>query len=370
MTVHSDCFTQKRVTVDGYEFSMFNYLLPSYSDFKNAHPKGLNGFELRGLTFRHPTSEEKGPVRCLMLHKFFNVNQTEKTLVKHISDLEIASVHEKLDGSMIRFILLPNGKIVAKTKMSFDSPQAHDANKYLHDRPHLLERMRKTLKAGIVLIFEWTAPDNQIVVPHKHENLRLLQARLECNGAYLNLKSFPEFDRADEVLPTPTLDQLLKLTKTVQGQEGWVVRFSNGLFIKVKTEWYIASHKIASGNKPHDIARMVLEERIDDLFGIIDETHPAFELANKINDQLTHYINHNFQEILKIARTADFTGPGKSKNARKEFAREHGRHPHFRTIMIVAMKGEEVGFETWKSHLLKLTKMSVWKKFAAENLDL
>lgn len=367
ITKHCESFFGKTETVDGVTFSMFSYRLPSYGDFVDAGKNGINGFELRGLTFMHPTNDNKEYIRYLMLHKFFNVNQTEVTLEKNLTD-EIVSVYEKLDGSMIRFIELPGGKIVAKTKMAFESPQAISATKWLHDHPNLLEIVRSTLRNRIVLIFEWLSPDNQIVVPHAQRTLRLLQARDEITGEYLDIQHY-EFEKAREIIPTPSLEDLLQMAKTTKDEEGWVVRFANGLFIKVKTEWYTSLHKLFSGFKPRDIAQMVIEEKADDLFGIIAESHPMFASATKIYEQLTHYVNSEFRKIIDIARTASFSKD--SNTGRKEFAQKYRTHPFFGIIMICITKGDEQGFKSFKDTLLKRVKtINSWNDFSAKNLNL
>ena len=106
-------FYETRHQVNGYTVSVFNYRLATFNDFSSC-----NAFEMRGLTFvfNHDGTLYK---RFPGLHKFFNVNETETTQLKTLENYKVIDVSDKLDGSMITFIELPNGDIVPKTKNSF-----------------------------------------------------------------------------------------------------------------------------------------------------------------------------------------------------------------------------------------------------------
>ena len=120
---HNDSFLTKIEEVNGFKVQQFSYRLASFGDFNSPVPDSdLKGFELRGVSFL-----EDGQ-RFLMLNKFFNLNETEGWLLDQVKDKKIIRIQDKLDGSMIRFIRLPDGSVKAKTKYAFFSPQAEMAD--------------------------------------------------------------------------------------------------------------------------------------------------------------------------------------------------------------------------------------------------
>ena len=362
-----DGFFKKETVVDGYKVTMFNYLFPGYSSFIDNERK-INLFEMRGLTFVHEETinEDSGETkvvhhRNLMLHKFFNINQTEHTLERNLT-MPITHVSDKIDGSMIRFIMLPNGNIVAKSKMSFISTQAKMANKLLKEDEKLLSIVTFTLKNNIALMFEYTSNTNQIVIVYDKPRLTILQARNELTGEYLDIDQFNYPYKAEKFEPTPTLEQLISLASSETKVEGWVVRFNN-TFVKIKTKWYINAHSIVINNQPHSIAKLVINETIDDLFSIITDNHYMFSVATEINDKLSKYIVKEFGTALVMAK--DVTNEN-----RKEYAKANRKHPLFSTVMVIVSKGEEFAFKAYKKNLLKYTKKNMWDKFASNQLGI
>ena len=151
-------FYESKSNIDGYDISMFNYRLTTYNDFFN-----YNAFELRGLTFVFNTD---GSVykRFLLMEKFFNVNENESTLFDTIKDKKVKSVYLKEDGSIISFIELPNGKIIAKSKMSFESDQAIMAQNLFETNLKINAFVKDSLSKDLSAVFEYVGPMNRVVV--------------------------------------------------------------------------------------------------------------------------------------------------------------------------------------------------------------
>lgn len=355
-------FYVKTTTIDGYRISMFNYRIAKYEDFVNSD---VNLLEMRGLTFVHEEHRD-GPDthhRYLMLHKFFTLGQTPTTRPENLTD-PITHVYDKIDGSMIRFILLPNGKIVAKTKMSFESPQAIAATEMLHADKKLATIVTHSIANGIAIIFEFTADTNQIVLEYKEPTLTILQARDEATGEYLDISQYADYPhRADPHPDLPTLQYLMELSETLTRVEGWVVRFGNH-FVKVKTNWYIEAHRIATGNQPHNIAVMVINGVFDDYSQTINVNHPMYEIAQKINTELTAYMLEQFATAVAIAKTI-------TPETRKEFAIANNKHPMFKIIMIIVHRRDvEYALAVYKNGLSrKIGSKESWKAFASKHLS-
>ena len=79
---------------------------------------------MRGITFVH--NEGKDDIYP-MLPKFFNVNENHTTQIKDLLDLEIESVTNKRDGSLVIPIKI-NNTVIFKTKNSFDNEHSKICN--------------------------------------------------------------------------------------------------------------------------------------------------------------------------------------------------------------------------------------------------
>ena len=72
--------------------------------------------------------------------------------------------------------------------------------------------------------------------------------------------------------------------------EGWIVEFSDGQKIKIKTDWYYSLHRIFTdySNREDYLIDMILDEKIDDILSVLDygSENRLFveEVIDKIND--------------------------------------------------------------------------------------
>ena len=150
-------FYEVKFVLDGYNVSIFNYRLASYKDFSDN-----NAFEMRGLVyvFNHDGSYKV----YRLLHKFFNLNQVEETQYSVVKDRRVKSVYSKEDGSVGSFIRLPNGKVVAKSKMSFESDQARGMMSIYESDKKIKDFVNWSLDNNLVAVFEYVAPHNRIVL--------------------------------------------------------------------------------------------------------------------------------------------------------------------------------------------------------------
>lgn len=162
--------------VDGFDVELYDYRLASYTDYLDN-----NAWELRGLCFVNNNGVWE---RNILMNKFFNLNETKDWMLEDVQNKRVTRVQDKLDGSVISFVKLPSGKIVAKSKMSFDSDQAKMAQD-IFDNSYELQGMVETImNDNKTAIFELISPFNQIVLPYNETELRLLQIRDNKTGEY------------------------------------------------------------------------------------------------------------------------------------------------------------------------------------------
>lgn len=286
--------------IDGYKVSCFNYRLVGYSDFINPLPDRpeINASELRGLCY---VFNLDGTLfaRYILMHKFFNVNENPGTQLDVLKDISIKSVEEKLDGSIITFIRLPNGKVYAKSKMVLDSDQAIAAQEIYESNINIQLCVETALDFGLIPIFEYVSPSNRIVLKYLKSNLILLQIRDNSSGEYLDIESFlKRFDlnigiNCPEMLPYKTWDEILPLRDTVVDKEGWIITLENGMMLKYKTTWYCALHRLMSESIHREdfLIEKVVNDEIDDLVATIEVTDTeTLELITNIQDKVVKYL--------------------------------------------------------------------------------
>lgn len=266
-------FYETKHKVNGYDISVFNYRLAMFDDFKKD-----NAFEMRGLTF---VFNQDGTVykRFLGLHKFFNVNETEITQAHDIKDYEVVNVSNKLDGSMVTFIELPDGEIVAKTKNSFDADQVTKAMAMFNEDEVLKSFIREQFDKGHCVFFEYTSPFNRIVIKYTVSSLSLIKIRDGATGDYLFDESVPEGLKVaeNETFDFTSLDDLMEKYKTLEDKEGSVITFKKPdgeqLLVKVKTADYFSKHHLMTEfiYQENVIVEMILNETIDDMLSLIED---------------------------------------------------------------------------------------------------
>ena len=262
---------------------------------------------MRGICFAF---NEDGSLfkRYLLLHKFFNLNQIEETLYSNIKDFKITGISNKEDGSIASFVRLPNGKVLGKSKMSFESDQAVGMNRIYKNNKDLRSFVDWSLDNDIVAVFEYVAPTNRIVLRYTDEELILLRLRDNKTGHYLDIND--NLDRLGSIKVAKfeennTLDELIDLANTVEDKEGWIVQFEKDHlidFLKIKTSWYCERHGLLTNDlyRENILVGYILDDKIDDILGQIPEDElEAHKRIEKMIAVIKHSVSEKVNDILK-----------------------------------------------------------------------
>lgn len=345
-------FLESKLVVDGYNVSIFNYRLAMYSDFLDN-----KAFEMRGLTF---IFNEDGSLfkRHLLLQKFFNLNQVPDTQYSEVKDFAIKYINNKEDGSIASFVRLPNGKVIGKSKMSFESDQAFGMNRIYKNNKDLRSFVDWSLDNDLVAVFEYVAPTNRIVLRYTDEELILLRLRDNKTGHYLDINDY--LDRLGSVKVAKfeyknTLDELIELAHTVEDKEGWIVQFERDHlidFLKIKTVWYCERHGLLTDDlyRENILVGYILDDKIDDILGQIPEDElEAHERIGKMISVVKHAISVKSEEILQSYELFLAEGDGKDwvgdlrlQLMRKSYSLKYGKKtPNFSYVMNLS-KGKDV----------------------------
>jgi len=221
--------------------------------------------ECRGIKF-YPD----GKIAARTMQKFFNVNEKDETQFKNIDLSENHVILDKLDGSMIHPIL-HKGKVRLCTKMGF-TEIAEDAEKWLRDKTRITtEWLYDRLSAGITDTFEWTSPNNRIVVSYDEPMLTLLASRENISGKYVVPEWCP-FEVVKSYGSAKEIRDFVDSVKDQKGIEGFIGRFSDGHMFKIKTDEYVFIHKTLDNIRfDRHIVDAILKGEIDDTVSKLPE---------------------------------------------------------------------------------------------------
>ncbi len=176
--------------------------------------------------------------------KFFNLGERSGDW----PDLPF-EVFEKIDGSLI-ILYHHAGRWRCATKGSFESEQARWAEARL---AHL-----DSLVPGTTYLLEAVYPENRVVVKYGREALVMLGAYDESGRelAHAELPAgfgvWPGRSKAiADRRPFGSISELIRAVKSLKlSEEGFVVRFSNGLRLKVKGDEYLRIHRMLAQVTP------------------------------------------------------------------------------------------------------------------------
>ena len=315
-------FYETKHRVNGYTVSVFNYRLATYDDFKK-----YDAFEMRGLTFVFNTDGTLYK-RFLGLHKFFNINETEITQYHRIKNYEVLDASDKLDGTLITFIELPNGEIVAKTKNNFEADQTVRSSKLFNENETLVKFVKDQIGMGHCVFFEYTSPTNRIVIKYPVSSLSLTKIRDGQTGEYLLHESVPEGLKMarNETMEFTTLKDMIDSYETLKDKEGSVIIFrepdGGQLLVKVKTADYFEKHHLMTEfiYQENVLVEMILNETIDDVLSQIDDQ----ETKDRING-LIKVVQQKFSQEIKLAQKyIDLYLEDPSVSAKDFYEKYHG----------------------------------------------
>jgi RNA ligase len=178
--------------------------------------------------------------------KFFNLGERPETGVEVLPPGPF-EVFEKLDGSLGILYRTADGPALA-SRGSFSSEQAKRGTDLLRRLSNL-----RDIPERLTLLFEIIYPENKSVIKYDFAGLVLLTAFDRVTGAELPWPDVAGWAarlgcRTPRVLPFGTLAEVIDSRSRLPADlEGYVLRFANGLRVKLKGEAYLTLHKLVWG---------------------------------------------------------------------------------------------------------------------------
>lgn len=133
--------------------------------------------ECRGIIF-YPD----GTLMSRPFHKFFNLGEKEETLPSNIDFSQKHVILTKMDGSMIRPMLV-HGELRLGSKMGITDVSIAAEELLTEEQKAWL---RLNVEQGMTPLFEYVAPTNKIVVNYAEAKLVYLGSRYNYSGRYAN----------------------------------------------------------------------------------------------------------------------------------------------------------------------------------------
>lgn len=358
---HNFQFMESVEYIEGYKISVFAYRLIQYKEFVNPLPEypDITAYEMRGITFVF-NSDGTLYKRFLALPKFFNLDQAPNTQYNDLKHLNIKSVYEKLDGSLINFIELPNKKVIAKSLKGLSNEFSDYANYQYNNNIFIKKAVDYAIANDYTPIFEYISPFNRIVVKYSEFKLVLTRFRNNITGEVVDIHVYPYLD---EIFHAEKLDMnwsdVLDVWKWTDNCEGVVVELENGKLFKRKTEAYCTLHKLTTEliYKVDYLIKEIVNETIDDIIANLDITDREilYEI-DKIIDITIEYLKNTSRFIEKKVEQYH------SINDRKEYAISYRKEWYFRFVMS-AIDGRDILSELKKDLLAKTYHYEVAKSF-------
>ena len=275
-------------------------------DYTHALPDSFDDpmrLECRGIKF-----DAAGNILARPLHKFFNVGERDDTQPHVLPFHEPHTVMEKMDGSMIHPAVI-NGEVVFMTRAG-RTEHARKAERHLTRE---LNIAFGTIAGKATPIFEWTAPDNRIVVPYAESRLTLLAVRVNETGLYYPNNILHDW-AADfgvhaapiHITPNNAAD-FIAHARALKGMEGFVVRWRNGFTVKAKGEDYVLKHKAKESIlQEKNVLALVLRGELDDVLPLLEPYDRACveRYAKAVEVGVTKATGH-VDDIVCAGRTLD-----------------------------------------------------------------
>lgn len=215
-------------------------------------------------------TDMEGNIVARPFKKFFNLNQTEETKLENILNLGQPRIYEKLDGSL--GIQYYDGDIPQiATRGSYASDQARWASDWIESR-----YKKDDFLEGYTYLYEIIYPNNRIVVDYGERAelvlLAVVNTKTGQEADYISEAKKLDLSYATEIQGSSIQEILELLPQLTANEEGFIVKYNNGLRVKMKGNEYVRMHRLVTQTSSTSIWDML---RNGDSFESLINTVPA-----------------------------------------------------------------------------------------------
>lgn len=249
--------------------------------------------------------DQAANVVALPFYKFFNYGETQQVLPNFLP----ADVTEKMDG-VFGIGYWWNGKFSFATRWGMTTPKGAVANKIWSEKyPNVV------LPEWATLLVEIIHPETKIIVDYDFSDLIVIGVRNRESGEdydYARLKEFCDRYGLRAVKNYPfSLDETLKRASEMDhNQEGFVLRYQNGLRIKIKSGKYMELARLLAHLSDQEITKQwasgTIYAKLDKLEEFRFLVEEKVNKLQKYHDEELAKVNTIYQNIPKWESRKDF----------------------------------------------------------------
>jgi len=307
------------------------------------------------LQCRGLITDLEGNVVARPFRKFFNLSEHEGHQVSGHEGFRLPAINwkqnftalKKYDGSL-GILYLDGDRLRLATRGSFTSDQAEEGTAILYEKGYATPQYGYCL-GEFTYLFEIIYPQNRVVVDYKGmRDLILLDMIYNKTGEgvpYSIVES--EAKRigcpvAERLPATPELLQACSIGP--DNEEGYVVRFDDGMRVKIKFPEYVRLHRLVTG-----VSNKSIWESLSDGRGIE-------ELLERVPDEFNNWVRKTvkelrgaFDEHLNKATAVYLDTKSRLGTAsRKEYALEFNQHRPYTSVLFSLLDGKSPDSLLWK----------------------
>jgi RNA ligase len=272
-----------------YFFEDDDFIVCRYTSALPTTFQSAEDLECRCMIF----SRKTGELLSRTFHKFFNLGERQSL---HQIDLsQGAWLENKLDGSMIGAFIW-KGQVIYHTRGGL-SDQARAAGRHAsrgHD-----DLVHEAFDLGFTPVFEYTSPENRVVISYRTPAMTLLALRNRTTGEYdIALRDALAMRHG---VPIPdalsgkitTRAEMLNALADLKDRcdiEGAVIVLPSGHRLKVKTDDYLRRHRILGNiDKEKYVYLCYLEDLLDDTSAALggERGRVLGDFVSRIDERIT-----------------------------------------------------------------------------------
>ncbi len=229
-----------------------SFIIEEMDDYTFIHPKHNKwDWSEEELLLRSVGVDRRGLVVSSGWPKFFNTGErpaNDAKMEASLSSGEDVFFTEKLDGTLIIRSVLPDGRVIFRTRGTWDGGDFGPLARAIAETryPALLD---PTLMPEWSLLFEYVGPANLIVIAYSQDDLWFLGAVRHADAHLMPVSQLQTFASEQGLQPVPLVElprdlkALFQAVRDWSDREGVVVRLQRGqLLIKLKSARYLALH--------------------------------------------------------------------------------------------------------------------------------
>ena len=238
-------------------------------------------------------TDEQGNFKYRPFKKFWGFNTTEETKIENLPN-EIPIITEKLDGSMGILYFTKDERPCIATRGSFESEQAIWATNWIRSKENL---KYEYFLPEYTYVWEILYKQNRIVISYgdREELVLLAVINTETGNEIDHIKEATRLGVSSAKKIDKPINELINFLNIMDSQEeGFVVKYSNGLRTKMKSVEYLRVHRLVTGFSSRSIWEALMNgQKLEEVMYALPDEFMSWcrkkeqELLNQYNELFT-----------------------------------------------------------------------------------